>query len=752
MRFILFIFLASVALNAYPQVLINEIMSSNNSSITDVDGEHHDWIEIYNNYSEPINLYDYSLSDNDANPLQWKFPEYFIEPGEFIIVFASGKDRNWHGYELHTNFRISRNGEPVILSNNEGILLDRFPPVAIEPNLSFGRYPDASDNLVIFAKPSPGESNSGQNIPPVNISLSFSHSPGYYDYDFLLQITSDENTEIRYTIDAGKVSDSSFLYNSAIKIDSRAGNPNYYSEIPTAEPDFWLPPLSEVPKIHVIRARPYINGIPAGPEIYGSFWTGHHDPKKISLPIVSLISDPKNLYDYHSGISVPGASYDTGLQSNAHRRGRVWEREAYFSYFDEKGQEQVSQKVGIRAHGGATRRYRQKTFRLYARESYGKEYIEYPFFEDRENKKFKRLLLNTTMGDWSATLFKDELATTIVKDLNLDYLAFKTVITFVNGEYWGIQYVKERRDNYYIAQNYNIPHDNIDRLSVNLKVESGSRQHYNEMLRYIDNNNPEHPDTYAEIKKFMDVDNYIDYKCMQIFFNNRDWPHNNVECWRHDTVGGRWRWMFLDLDGGLRAYHEDNLSPFLNENAPMEDYKVWGYELMLRLMKIPGFRNDFTRKFNYHLKNTVSPDKIIDAVHQFKQNLLPYVHDHINRWQFPSSIYEWEENLSVITSFAMLRPAVMLDLLNTNSLKSVSVFPNPAREFFYIEFTGTSVEKPEIEMYKLNGQKIITGKAEAYGEKRVKINTSNLQSGMYIVQIKTDGFISVEKIIIFRDE
>ena len=74
-------------------IRINEFMSSNSASIADDDGDYSDWIELYNAGSSSVNIEGWGLSDNPSNPHKWVFPEYVIQPGEHLLVWASGKDR-----------------------------------------------------------------------------------------------------------------------------------------------------------------------------------------------------------------------------------------------------------------------------------------------------------------------------------------------------------------------------------------------------------------------------------------------------------------------------------------------------------------------------------------------------------------------------------------------------------------------------------------------------------------------------------
>jgi hypothetical protein len=93
-RYVLLISLAFFPLNAGAQsIALNEVMASNSVTLTDQDGDYEDWIELFNYGSEPVNLEGFGLSDNYDDPFRWVFPGVIIQPGEFLLVWASGKDR-----------------------------------------------------------------------------------------------------------------------------------------------------------------------------------------------------------------------------------------------------------------------------------------------------------------------------------------------------------------------------------------------------------------------------------------------------------------------------------------------------------------------------------------------------------------------------------------------------------------------------------------------------------------------------------
>ncbi|HJX71710.1 MAG TPA: lamin tail domain-containing protein, partial [Bacteroidales bacterium] len=99
---------------------INEFMALNQTTLTDEDGDYSDWIEIYNPTAGVINLLGWSLTDDKTVPRKWTFPGITLNPGEYLVIFASDKNRNTAGNELHANFKLSGDGEYLALINPGG--------------------------------------------------------------------------------------------------------------------------------------------------------------------------------------------------------------------------------------------------------------------------------------------------------------------------------------------------------------------------------------------------------------------------------------------------------------------------------------------------------------------------------------------------------------------------------------------------------------------------------------------------------
>ncbi len=149
--FILFtsVLLAAIACtkedNVPTGLVINELMPKNTSTVSDNAGEYDDWIELYNNTSQEIDLSGYFLSDNSSNVSMWAFPVGTkIAAKSYLIVWA---DDDTEQLGLHTNFKLSADGEEVILSSPEMVTIDKVGFSGQAAEFSYARKPNGTGNF-----------------------------------------------------------------------------------------------------------------------------------------------------------------------------------------------------------------------------------------------------------------------------------------------------------------------------------------------------------------------------------------------------------------------------------------------------------------------------------------------------------------------------------------------------------------------------------------------------------------------------
>ncbi len=164
------------------EVLINEFMSVNETTLADSEGDYSDWIELYKHSSDAVAMPGYGLSDDPLLPGKWSFPDISLSPQGYLLIFASGKDRVGQE-DFHTNFKISGDGEALILSNEKGEVIDRVAPQSLDADKVFGRLPVGSDQRTGMLTPTPGKPNMDWN------ETQASHPCGFYIQPFNLSLS-----------------------------------------------------------------------------------------------------------------------------------------------------------------------------------------------------------------------------------------------------------------------------------------------------------------------------------------------------------------------------------------------------------------------------------------------------------------------------------------------------------------------------------------------------------------------------------
>ncbi len=752
-------------------IVINEFMSANTSTLQDSDGDFSDWIELYNRGETAINLKNFMFSDDTLEPAKWKFPEMTFFPKTFIVIFASDKDR-LDTTELHTNFKIKNEGEYLLLSDSNGVRNDLMQPIELSNDQSFGRFPDGSSGLTFLGTPTPGTMNNA------GVIVSFSMPAGFYKQPFKIAIESSNPFDtIFYTLDGSVPNTSSFFYNDSVPIYFRDTCPDNFSLIPTSPAKLndifrrWYPPNSPVAKANVVRAASYLHGEFISPVLSATYFVDTAIFTKTKYPIVSIITDSLNFYDFNTGIYIPGVfwdSLDTDFSGNYFQKGDEWEKPAHLEYFEENGNLALNQEVGLRVHGKITRHAPQKTLRVYARSEFGESYFNYPLMLNSDQDKFKRFLIRSSYADGSQTLFKDEMTHDLVKHLNLDLMYYRPVTVFINGEYWGTQSIRDRIDKYSLGLKYNIEPDSIDILENNAEVEEGTNADYLDMLDYIENNDLSVQEHYDSIKKRMDIENYIDYEIVEIYFNNNDWPGSNIEYWRERKPGAKWRWILFDLDNCYMDYSFNTLKFVTYEGDTCYNNPTWATFLFRNLLKSDEFKNQFINRFDDLLKTTFERDTLLNQISIFTQQYEQDIDRHIDRWQFPRSHQGLLDDIDfTLNKFARERPCYMLEfILNFFDLeeddleftcsesiteiagKRFVIAPNPASATFSLIIDGISFTDCQIAIYDNLGRMVFKKNyREINGSLNEIIDISNFIAGIYFVTFTDGQTILTKKLI-----
>jgi lamin tail-like protein/type IX secretion system substrate protein len=159
-------------------LVINELVASNDSTsmISDEFGDFDDWVELYNNTNQAIDMSGYYFSDDYNEPDKWRFPAGITIPADGYLIVWTDSD-NGQG-DLHTSFKLSKAGEQLILSDSFLVVLDSLTFGEQETNVSFARIPNGTGNFTPRAPSFNANNNtSGVSIQTINVRTDFEVSP-----------------------------------------------------------------------------------------------------------------------------------------------------------------------------------------------------------------------------------------------------------------------------------------------------------------------------------------------------------------------------------------------------------------------------------------------------------------------------------------------------------------------------------------------------------------------------------------------
>lgn len=631
-------------------VYISEFGGSTGSVATD-------WVELHNSTGSAVSLAGYGLSNNPKNPAKWVFPDISIEPGEYLLLYATGSADKAQKKNLKLNFCISSTGEALFFFDPNGKLIDKLSAGRMRSGQSYGR--DGSDNRFYYAEPTPGAQN-GKGYEGITQLPAFSVTPGIYDNAVTVAITAGEGETIRYTTDCTTPNASSEVYSGELSISKNS----------------------------VIRAAAFRDGYLSG-DVATATYLFRNDGVNHALPVVTLVTDPDNLWNSKTGIYATGdqfdpdaASYADTLKSATYYQAKfateeqvdtIWEKPAAFSLFDDNGKQVFTQNVGIRIAGSFGRGRAQKGFNVIARKEYGKGSMEYPFFENRPYTEYKAVVLRAGAQDQNRSKIRDELASGLLEgtDINILYQAYRPTVLYLNGEYWGVYFMKEKRNRFFVAQHENTE-NNVDlAIGKGFKQRSyGDNSDWVSLYEYATSHDLSASDAYNYVAERMDVDSFRDYMIAEIYNGNTD--TYNFQYYR--LKGGKWKFIFYDFCWGFQSPGHETLA-FRMGKTPSD---VCSAKLFAAMLQNKGWRDSFCRRFGELLNTAFASERVsalIEELYGYVEPEIKREREKFNKDTFmgvkqPNTnlgTYEgFQSEISKLKDFAQKRPEELKRQLQSN--------------------------------------------------------------------------------------
>lgn len=568
-------------------------------------------------------------------------------------------------------------------------------------------------------------------------AVTFSAPGGFYDQPFELTLHCNDGFQIRYTTNGGEPTATSHLYQGNLQLDERLYSESKAYTIVNTIPSLFRS-VDDVEHAIVIRAAAFdANGTRVSQVVTQTYLIRSLGCNSHGLPVVSIAADSLALFDYETGIFVPGVHYDVSDSihtGNFHQTGRDWERQVNFEFY-ETDNRCVNQLCGLRTHGGASRFYQQKGMKLYARDEYGNKRFKHQFFSSTQVSSFKHLCLHPfRCSNWLQTGGQDYLAHRVASHLNMESLAVREVVVFVNGEYWGIYTLEESPDERYLEDHHDVDLDQVNVIKWWVVEQYGDitewRDFYNWMRYEADMQNPA---DFTRAFTQLDMESFVDYLLFGTFSANLDWPQNNVMLWQ-PANGEPFRFILFDGDGCFTRVNYQAMNNAINQGG--------NSVILRRLLTCNQFRQMLKDRFDELKETHFSYAATKPYLEEYRNAVSGEIAQQAQRFGFPWNYWKWQFEMDSTDMFLQRRCSIFeqelaafLSIDENNGTFVRTCYPNPSSgQFTFSLFCERECLLP-LEVYDVRGQKVYHEmKRVDVGENAFMLDLQ-LASGLYLLRL-----------------
>ena len=486
------------------------------------------------------------------------------------------------------------------------------------------------------------------------LPATFSVAPGQYSSAQYIEISIPEGTQVFYTTDGSTPTQNSTPYNGErLELNFTA----------------------------VIRARAFGTGMTKPSDtITGTYFINAFH----ALPLVSVVTDPVNLWDEEWGMLTIGKDaikdklpFKNTVYRKVKEKGIKYE--CNIELYDDEGELLLSQGGEIGLMGDYSLDMPQKSFKFRAKTLYGAKTFNAKLFPDRDYTEYKGFVLRNSGNDCMWTRLQDGFQQHLmdlckdtlkeVTDAEVAHQAWKPYAVYLNGQYWGHMNLRERTDKYMIAQYEGLTFDQADQIDLlqgGGSVKSGSNKAFKAMLKKIKAGNPaKNPEDLQYILDNVDVDNLFVYMGFEMFFGNSD--IGNTRFYNTNQPGSKWKWVLYDVDYGLFMSSFNSPKSYTKEKG-MGQFNI-DNTIFRKLLSVPEYKDRFLTIYGKIFRK-LTTDYMIENLNEMVKIIEPEMQLHWARWgeendkkviaEVPTTVdgaYRyWEKRVDRLRNTCKLRP------------------------------------------------------------------------------------------------
>lgn len=610
-------------------IVISEAMSRNTKYAQKLAGKAHDWIELHNRSDKAVSLTGYTLTNDTSQPALFALPDVTIPAGGYLVVYATGGTVVSGDKYIQTNFKLNGEDAVAALFAPDGVMADGISLPNLPTDTSRGR-PDGAAGYRYFNTPTPGTANKGDGALTITPTPATTAAAGVYNSHTPVKVGLAGEGTIYYTLDGSDPTTSSLIYREPLSLD----------------------------KTTVIRALA-VDGDSLPSRVMTASYIINENH---TMDVVSLVSDPDNLFSYERGIYALGSGNPNTPFLDGANFWKDWERPAHVEFFSE-GEDGFSLDCGVKIFGGMSRMYEKKSLSLKFRDCYGAGELDYKVFDNRDFTYYNSLILRTSGQERLRTMFKDAMTTSLMDDAGLvEVQAYRPVVVYINGAYWGVHNIREKIDEHFIATHQNVSPASVEVLQGNGKASEA----YQALISYAASHSAADPAVYAYLSEQIDLANYCDYLIAEIYCANND--AGNIRFYRSSEMDGKWRWILYDTDLGFAGNSADRIWYNIKPGGTGAGGN-FSTTLINCLLKSSDFRQLFIERLTYNMHHTWNTEKVLQRIEDFYNTYKPEASRNFQRWN-PGSLV-WENEVQALRNFAKNRHAMIKKELGDNRVGAI---------------------------------------------------------------------------------
>lgn len=568
-------------------LVINEVMVYNDSYNRQPDGEYYDWVELKNVSEEPIMLAEYYLSDDKDNPMLWRLPERYLDPGALLVVHCSGNSDLSTSDTVHSNFSLNSTSERLYLTSAaQQRVTDYVWLHDIFKDWTVGRM-DGQSGFFYLSSPSPWSGNRGNAYRYISDQPVSLGEDGIYNDVTSVSVELEGSGRIFYTTDGSRPDESSAEYTEPITLD----------------------------KTTVIRAINVQDGAAPSRAITLSYIINENH----TLPVLSLSTDSPSTF--------------SGIYYN---KRKYYEIPANISYFEDGSSFNID--CGLKMKGWTSLENPKKSMGVSFRGCYGDDMLDYDIFGSNVTE-FSSLSIRAGQ-DYPLAIIRNELFQELCLEMgdNVPTQNSKYCILYLNGSYYGIYCLKEDFSKQYYASHNGVKKDDVTMLKSPVALNSGV---YQEVFQFCRDNDMTLDENYDHICSVLDIDNVVDWFLIEGYTANSD-VNGNMRYFKLND-GGKWQIAFYDLDWTF------NYASNCFTNITDSNREVQVSQLINRLLTNARFREQLLSRYSELVSTTLSNEHVLAKIDELQALLEPEVPRERDQWG--SDVDGWHYRLDELRSF-----------------------------------------------------------------------------------------------------